>query len=174
MPPEEDLTYVDLAARPEVGNGLRAWRARKFVSQLKQTAEAGADGRKGDLLMARVFDGGMVLTFDRGDGKISEAPYIDKSRIRSIDPDSGAADIGPMTHLIERHENGFGLVYADGDKSQRPRGYSDIYKALERTLAIQEGQPLATLTEEMTVKMAEMAFRRAIPGKAYPPPRTPQ
>lgn len=172
--PGYDATYVDLAARPDVGDGLRAWRARHFVKQLKATAEAGADGRKGDLVMAQLFDGGMVVTFDRGDGSISEASYVDPDRVRSKDPDTGAVDIGPVTHLIEKYETGFGLVYPNGDKTQRPKGFPDIYKALERTLATQEGQPLANLTDTLTVKMAEMAFSRAIPGQAYRKPLPPQ
>ncbi|MEM6903073.1 MAG: hypothetical protein AAF556_07525 [Pseudomonadota bacterium] len=169
-----DLTYVDLANRPGIGAGLRAWRARHFVKQLQATANDGPPEVTGDLIEAKLYDGAIVATFDRGEAGTKTTSYVDQDRIRSIDEESGAADVGPMTHLIVAHDNGFGLVYPDGDTTQRPQGFSNIYKALERVLATMDGQPLADLTEELTEKMADLAFKRAIPKHAYSVPKLSQ
>ncbi|MBV6634055.1 MAG: hypothetical protein KI792_13595 [Alphaproteobacteria bacterium] len=161
-----DGSFMDLTDKgPADPFAIKVWRAKRFTAGLKRMMHdfVGADAR---LKVAQLYDGGMNVAYAREDGTIGENMYIDQDRVRGINPDR-TVDAGPLLHLIEEQEDGTALVYAEGDKTKLPRGYPDVFKALERTLVQQEGQPLAELTESLTANIADMQFHRAIPGKAY-------
>lgn len=157
-----DGSYVDLTdPGPEGAHDLKVWRAKRFVAGLKTTM-ADVMGPEATLKQAHLFDAGMVMVYDRGNGSMGQNQYIDPERVRGETPEGGI-DAGPLHHLIEVQDNGYALVYPGGDKEQRPRAYEDVFKALERTLIQQEGQPLAKLTDQLVVNMANIHFQHSLP-----------